>query len=90
MKRLIAIGLIGLFSLVMVGTVYSSFNTKAPIELKKDFGDIKFVAVLNEVAPTLKSFEGKAVALETSNEKLSGYNPEVKPSANDPPTIRML
>ncbi len=91
MKRFIAIALVGLFSFAMVGTVYASFDTKASIELKKGFDDLpQLVAIMDGVTPSVKPQYGKMVTVLPESDLITGYTSAVIPSANDPPTIRML
>lgn len=90
MKRFIAIALIGAFSLLMVGTVYASFDTKASIELKTGIDHLDFHLIMDGVTPSVTPKYGKMVTVLPVNEKLSGYMADIAPSANDPPTIRTL
>ncbi len=62
MKRFVVIAMIGLFSVMMVGTVYSSFNEKVPIELQKD-NSPQIVAILDAVTPSVAPKYGKMVTV---------------------------
>jgi len=91
MKRFIAIALVGLFSFAMVGTVYASFETKASIELKKGFDDApQLVALMDGVTPSVEPQYGKMVTELPVSDVITGNTSALSPSANDPPTIRML
>jgi len=93
MKRFIAIALVGLFSCVMVGSVVASFGKDVPsITVKKDLNSKHFdVAILDgQTTPSVDPKYGKLVTVLSEDLLLSGYNPEIKPSSNSPPTIRML
>ncbi len=88
MKRFIAIALIGMFSFLMVGTVYASIDTKVPIELKKGFDNYQFVAVMDGVTPAVEPQYGKMVTVLSEDDTLSGYQSDIEPSANDPPLTK--
>ncbi|WP_286894954.1 MULTISPECIES: hypothetical protein [Sphingobacterium] len=90
MKRFIAIALVGMFSLLMVGTVYASFDSKQSIELKKGSDSQQMVAILDGVTPSVEPQYGKMVTVLSEDETLSGYQTDITPNANGPPTIRML
>ncbi len=90
MKRFIAIALVGMFSLFMIGTVYASFDTNKPIELKKASDSPQMVAILDGVTPSVEPQYGKMVTLLSEDETLSGYQSDITPNANGPPTIRTL
>ncbi|WP_437918571.1 hypothetical protein [Sphingobacterium sp. LRF_L2] len=90
MKRFIAIALVGLFSFVMVGMVYAAFDTQTSIELKKSFDDVSFVGIMDGVTPSVEPQYGKMVTVLPESDIVSGYTADTAPSANDPPTIRML
>lgn len=89
MKRFIAIALIGMFSFMMVGMVYSSFNEKVPIELKKDNGP-QIVAILDAVTPSVAPKYGKMVTVLSEDVFVSGYKSDITAKANSPPSIRKL
>lgn len=89
MKRFIAIALIGMFSFMMVGMVYSSFNEKVPIELKKD-NSPQIVAILDAVTPSVAPQYGKMVTVLSEDVIVSGYKSDITAKANSPPTIRKL
>ena len=91
MKRFIAIALIGMFSFMMVGMVYSSYNEKVPIELKKDnsFNQVE-VAILDAVTPSVAPKYGKMVTVLSEDVIVSGYKSDITAKANSPPSIRKL
>lgn len=89
MKRFIAIALIGCFSMLMVGTVYASFDTKASVELKKDFDSKHFnVAIMDGITPSVDPLYGKMVTVLAESDTESGYSPDITPKANDPPLTK--
>lgn len=90
MKRFIAIALFGMFSFLMVGTVYASFDKNKPIELKKGSDSPQIVAILDGVTPSVEPQYGKMVTVLSEDETLSGHQSDITPNANGPPTIRML
>jgi len=91
MKRFIAIALIGMFSFLMVGTVYASFEDKVPIELKKDVDNyFNQVAILDAVTPSVNPQYGKMVTVLSEDVALSGYKSDITAKANSPPSIRKL
>ncbi len=89
MKRFIAIALIVMFSFLMVGTVYASFDKKASIELKKDNGP-QIVAILDAVTPSVAPKYGKMVTVLSEDVIVSGYKSDITAKANSPPSIRKL
>lgn len=91
MKRFVAIAMIGLFSVMMVGTVYASFDKNASIELKKDFEKVPyFDLICDGITPDVSLKFSKMVTVLSEDDLINGYTSDIKPSANDPPTIRML
>ena len=91
MKRFVAIGLIGLFSVLMVSTVYASLDKNASIELKKDFEKVPhFDLICDGISPDVSPKYSLMVTVLSEDDMISGYTSGIKPSANDPPTIRML
>ncbi|TDQ79566.1 hypothetical protein [Sphingobacterium yanglingense] len=91
MKRIIAIALIGTFSLLMVGTVYFSCDSKESITLVKKVSDNCDLHFIHDgFTPSVEPHYGKMVTVLSEDETLSGYTLDIAPSANDPPTIRML
>lgn len=90
MKRFIAIALVGVFSLLMVGTVSASFDSKIAIELKKGIDNCGLHIIVDGVTPSVEPQYGRMVTVLSEDDTLSGYNLDITPSANDPPTIRYL
>jgi len=91
MKRFITIALIGLFSVMMVGSVYASFDNKASIELKNDFEKVPhFDLICDGICPDVSPKYGKMVTVISEDDLIIGYKSDIKPTANDPPKIRML
>lgn len=90
MKNFIAIALIGFFSLTMVGTAYASFDSEASIELKKDFDKVHLNLICDGVTPSVAPKYGKMVTVLPAKDLMPGAVSDVRPNANDPPTIRML
>lgn len=91
MKRFVAIAMIGLFSVMMVGTVYASFDKNASIELKKDFEKVPhFDLICDGISPDVSPKYSKMVTVLSEDDMIIGYTSDIKASANDPPTIRML
>lgn len=90
MKRFIAIALIGAFSLLMVGTVYASFESKASVELVKGLHDVSLVGIMDGVTPSVTPQYSKMVTVLPTNETLLAYTADINQNANDPPTIRLL
>lgn len=88
MKRFIAIALIGMFSLLMVGTVYSSFEKNASMELKKGYDNPHFVAILDGFTPSVEPQYGKMVTILSEDVAISDFEPDIMPSANDPPLTK--
>ncbi|GEM67576.1 hypothetical protein SMI01S_11820 [Sphingobacterium mizutaii NBRC 14946 = DSM 11724] len=76
---------------MMVGTAYASFDEKVSIELKKDLEKVPhFDLICNGVSPDVSPKFSKTVTLLTEDDLITGYTSDITPSANDPPTIRML
>ncbi|GEM_PF-676020 len=91
MKRFVAIAMIGLFSVMMVGTVYASLDKNASIELKKDFEKVQhFDLICDGITPDVSPKYCKMVTVLSENDLINGYTSDIKPTANDPPTIKML
>ncbi|MGA6117442.1 hypothetical protein [Sphingobacterium anhuiense] len=90
MKRFIAIALVGVFSLLMVGTMFASFDTKVAVELKKGIDNCGLHIIVDGVTPPVEPLYGKMVTVLSQDVTLSGYHSDITPNANGPPTIRML
>lgn len=91
MKRFVAIAMIGLFSVMMVGMVYASFDKNASIELKKHFEKVPhFDLICDGISPDVSPKYSLMVTVLSEDDLINGYTSDIKASANDPPTIRML
>lgn len=88
MKRFIAIALIGMFSFLMVGMVYASTDTKASIELKKDFDKIHLDFICDGITPSVTPLYGKMVTVLAQNVAVSDFVSDITPCANDPPLTK--
>ncbi len=87
MKRLIAIALVALFSVLMSGSVYASFDDKVSIELKRDMNKLQFDLIHDVFTPDVTPKFGQSETIVLLSDGKSGFRSDIEQRANSPPLL---